>query len=225
MGFALLNRLGAQDRFDHILVLLSVPQLYLYSISSWPLRSMMMGLASLPSGYVTLLCCLVLEQSSELLAAVTMAQTSTTRPEATAQPLSPPPQLALATLKVTLCTLVMGLGKDLDRILEQSQGALIHVFVTPAVIQTYKRIMLMYAEEPRIAALYQPNNTAPALTNLLVGVLNLKFTASQHLSPGSYLQTLEGRGAQLLPHLRPSVSFSDVALPQAVFAPVSPGLG
>ncbi|MEW5318131.1 MAG: hypothetical protein WDW38_009377 [Sanguina aurantia] len=61
--------------------------MYLHSISLWPLSSMMTELAALPSEFITLFCCLVLEQSEALFAAVTATRANSIL----ADPASRPP--------------------------------------------------------------------------------------------------------------------------------------
>lgn len=162
MCFEHLSRLNAKDRFDQTMLLLSVPRMYLHSISLWPLSSMMTELAALPSEFITLFCCLVLEQSEALFAAVTATRANSIL----ADPASRPPAY-LRLQELNTSAWLMAIGRVLDRILQHSQqmhaAALSHLAAAPAVIQLYKRILLTYADIPGLAKQCFFSQTTPHL--------------------------------------------------------------
>lgn len=127
-------------RRDLVHNILMLPITYLSSMALWPSASTLIELAALPAEFFSLLCCLALEQLDGhcvIEAAVATAQapvaSKVPAPDPGQQTTLPSNRLGIVYLTCCPSSLITRVANTADR----------YVFVSPAVIQLYKRSLLL----------------------------------------------------------------------------------
>lgn len=203
---------GPEAMHDQVSGMLSLPGIYLSSMSAWPAPDIMNELSALPSEFISLFCCLQLEQLDDK-SATCAAMTST--PAAAIAATSTDFQLESGSRSSIQCRtnsnlLFTALLGNLLSIVRNANGEVMFKFVTPAVIQLCKRSLLLCHNVAGIPGCSQ-SNTIAYLQYLLMKSNQLNKTAAT-CTMKSFLQSCEALGTHLLPLYRPNVISSDLQL-------------
>ncbi|MEW5314740.1 MAG: hypothetical protein WDW38_006212 [Sanguina aurantia] len=205
----LLTAYEEADTHSYPQVLLSLPLLYLLSLRAWPLSPRLKELSALPADFISLLCCLSVELLSDFPAAW-MQQAEQQHGEAHPSQTSNP---ALSHPVVSLCAVLTSLTNGVDLTFGGSSPVKA-LFVTPAVIQMYKSVLVTYAEQPPGSS-----DMAHAVDDAVARLTTLTETSIR------INRSVAANGILVRRMLRPSRSPSDSDLLRALFrhAPLDTG--
>ncbi|MEW5312015.1 MAG: hypothetical protein WDW38_003679 [Sanguina aurantia] len=222
----------AEVMYEQMSVMLTAPIYHLKAFSSWSAAHIMAELSALPTEYITLLCCVMLEQQEQLSRPLAQAKTDprvrgagASRKPNTARPQPIQSYSRLHTLQLHIGNNIGLIGNEILKLLVPVQhledGRVYHLLTTTSVMQLHKQIVLMHLSQPALALSLEHASTIPILVNLLSRAASFKQDAARHGSLQVYLEKLDGGGTQHLPNLRPSVHFSDIALLRQTFVQAS----
>lgn len=182
---------------------LVVPLVYFHSISLWPVSSIESEVAELPSDFISLLCCLVVEQyglvSADMHKPLSGIQMNLT--PATLQ-LTPSIIKRVCSLGESV-TLIVSNTTELDRAM---QG-----FTSPAVIQLLASF-LMCAEQKTSNNADLNIMTMVVLIAVIDGLSISDHNTGQDSSLEAFLQNCGGQGKHLLPNYIPKTPVVDTVL-------------
>ncbi|MEW5302708.1 MAG: hypothetical protein WDW36_005462 [Sanguina aurantia] len=222
------------NRQRQVSAMLSVGHRYIVSISGWPVPSIVNELASLPSEFIPMLCCLLLEQLGEVApapATETAAGEEGGAAEAEgAAAAAAGPAAAAAAAPTTdpynlISTLVPALTAILTAAVHNNSPELAVAFATPAVIELYKRAVVLrkVCREP-----HKPRGSTPGccadevitvsiLMSHLSTAWSLQLQAAAHPSLAAFCAAEGIAGGHLSPLYQPLSPPCDLALMSAIY--------
>lgn len=210
------------QHYNHVDAILCVPLTYIRAIGKWPATALLGELSASPPEFLSLMCCLTLEQQRESDLNVLL----------TSQQSRPPTPRRSSTLhNRNLNTTIAWMGEALVQFVctlhEARIDDVMHIFATPAVVQFFKRLIIILGSK-RTAP------TAGSEEREAVEVLRIALLHSRHRhghttasgppnnGSASRAETAHDNGAQLLPLFTPGVAVSDLQLLRLMFSSVPP---
>lgn len=224
-------KLSPSARIEQARVTLYIPIIYIAAISQMPARSMMQAISALPADYLCTLCCLTLEQLDIPIQSDISLQPTKTTPTAGAK-LSC--TSTTTSQRLPLPALLAIFNDIVNQAISEGSTSIMSMLVTPAVIQLYKRVLVLVGQQRSNTALLRDEETAVAvLTTLLENSISMHWQVQpcNNLWDWTSLpQQYSAAGITLQPHSGKSSLFaSDIQLLQALFTwmpsePVAAGL-
>lgn len=222
------ERLGPDSRKKTAFVMLHFPIMYITNLVVWPTQRMLQELASVPSYFVTLLCCVTLEllevlAPDEAAAAASAAAAAAKKKPGNHHPMS----LDVGGIPCLVFYLSLDIVGLLDKLIVEDQllasggksrKGLYAVLINPAVFQLLKRNLLIRHEyrTSNVIKLIAEYSSVESLKYIVDASLggNSSATAGLH---ESIMTAANGGGKNLIAFYTPSIAVSDIKLLQVLF--------
>lgn len=184
------ERLGPNTRHKHAATMSFVSLAYLQNVCTWPASRMLEEFAALPTNFISLQCCLTLEQLERLAPDAARA----TRFPGTMYPI----RLDVMSLPLSMLMLGEALGIFVRKTCEMSRQDVLARLASPAVIETLKHILIIHTDQQgaNISSTFSTAAAANSLNRLLYAALGsnkseLPECANEAFPSLAQLKTLE----------------------------------